>query len=375
MESDQGRDSNHQSAGKKPAAIEQRDSGHHGEIAQNQASISEQAFVDRIKRSDRWMILLTAAIALSGVASAIILGKQFRAMNGQLEVMRGQLAEMKSSGEQTERAITATNRLADEAAISAAESRRLADQAEQSAIATRKLAEAANKSAIETQRLAQEASRANAISQQALFGVQRPFMFTHGTTIEDVKVFMGPARERILAGWRAYIKWENSGNTPTKGLTITTHCVLSVNPIADPFALLITAPKSTHMSTQSFSTVFGPKQIDVGGQCPIDLMSVALGKLLNFGHYYAFGTAYYKDILNGTKTYRTDFCYELTLAGGPLAQEFEGVKNPEPVHLVSGHCFIHNCADDECERQDKITAQNAAKSPPDLGFPPLPQSK
>lgn len=52
--------------------------------------ISEQAFVDRMRRSDRWMIALTAAVALAGIASAAIFWMQ-------LSAMRGQLAEMKAA--------------------------------------------------------------------------------------------------------------------------------------------------------------------------------------------------------------------------------------------------------------------------------------
>jgi hypothetical protein len=58
------------------------------QITKQQTSISEQALVDRIKRSDRWMIWLTAAIAFSGIVSAIIFGRQLGIMQGQLDEMR-----------------------------------------------------------------------------------------------------------------------------------------------------------------------------------------------------------------------------------------------------------------------------------------------
>jgi len=56
-----------------------------------QDSISERTLVDRIKRSDRWMIVLTAVIALGGTVSAVIFGYQ--------------LAEMKVTAELTREAI------------------------------------------------------------------------------------------------------------------------------------------------------------------------------------------------------------------------------------------------------------------------------
>jgi hypothetical protein len=45
-----------------------------------QSSITEQAFVDRIRKSDQWMIALTAVIAIGGLISAIIFGYQLREM-------------------------------------------------------------------------------------------------------------------------------------------------------------------------------------------------------------------------------------------------------------------------------------------------------
>lgn len=63
------------------------------DVNKKQTSISERAFVDRINISDRWMILLTGAIAATGIVSF------------QLSVMKGQLAEMKSGGLQEDKLI------------------------------------------------------------------------------------------------------------------------------------------------------------------------------------------------------------------------------------------------------------------------------
>jgi hypothetical protein len=78
-----------------------------------QASISNQTLVDRIDRSDRWMIALTAVIAVGGAISAFLFWKHLQAFEGQLAVMSGQLEEMKSSGRQTDELIAANKRTAD----------------------------------------------------------------------------------------------------------------------------------------------------------------------------------------------------------------------------------------------------------------------
>jgi hypothetical protein len=55
---------------------------------EDQAGISNKALVDRINRSDRWMIGLTGAIAGGGIISAIIFGWQLTVMRGQLNESR-----------------------------------------------------------------------------------------------------------------------------------------------------------------------------------------------------------------------------------------------------------------------------------------------
>lgn len=76
-------------------------------------SISEQAFVDRIKKSDRWIIGLTLALVVSAIISAYI-------FKGQLNVMEGQLKEMQGAGMQT-------NKLIEEAAKQSKAARDSAD--------------------------------------------------------------------------------------------------------------------------------------------------------------------------------------------------------------------------------------------------------
>jgi hypothetical protein len=70
------------------APIDAPNTAAHEDIPNSQQAISEKTLVDRIDRSDRWMIVLTAVIALSTLVSAVIFGKQLIAMHGQLNEMR-----------------------------------------------------------------------------------------------------------------------------------------------------------------------------------------------------------------------------------------------------------------------------------------------
>lgn len=77
-------------APKEAPAVKTEEGHHHRTIASGERSITEQEFVDRINRSDRWMIGLTAAIAFFGLVSAVIFGWQLHVMQGQLDEMRGE---------------------------------------------------------------------------------------------------------------------------------------------------------------------------------------------------------------------------------------------------------------------------------------------
>lgn len=67
--------------------------------------ISNELLLSRINTSDRWMIGLTAVIAVTGVLGWLVTW-------GQMDIMKGQLAEMKAGGTQVDTAITAINRIA-----------------------------------------------------------------------------------------------------------------------------------------------------------------------------------------------------------------------------------------------------------------------
>jgi hypothetical protein len=83
-----------------PIRVENQIDAH---VHRNDAETTNQALVDRIDRSDRWMIGLTAVIAVGGLISAIIFG-------GQLNVMQGQLDEMKTASRIAENTLLTSQR-------------------------------------------------------------------------------------------------------------------------------------------------------------------------------------------------------------------------------------------------------------------------
>ncbi len=290
-----------------------------------------------------------------------------------------QAADLKTSFEKTDNAIAATNRLAEEAARNTAESHRLADAAAQNAIESRRLADeakrsanAALESATETRRLADEitktataAGRANALTTD----IQRAFMFP--ATVDFTKVIppgaLGATGKPIA--WRANVKWENSGNTPTRDLVITTNCLISWSgPIEEPYKITEADSKDLtkgHLfSKNEVSFVFGPKQSAYAGVCVYDPLSAIFNfMLMNAVNFYIFGDAAYHDLLDPKKIHVTKFCFIILITGNPEA-DYEDPKGPrtEPLNGTAGFCPKHNCADEECKREDEALSTQA--SPP-----------
>ena len=102
---------NHQEGDPKPNAVspavevdEIVNRSSHREKSRPKEGISEQALVDRIKRSDRWMIVLTAVIAVGGLISAIIFGYQLNEMKIAGELTRESLELSREALKVSERA-------------------------------------------------------------------------------------------------------------------------------------------------------------------------------------------------------------------------------------------------------------------------------
>ncbi len=331
----------------------------------------------------RWWDANKAAMLITALATLIIAGatiyyaiyarQQWRAMDGQLQVMQGQLNEMKSASEQTERAIkasnriaeatarsvAASNRLADAAAQATGESRRLADAATQANDVSRQLVNAAAQANAVSNRLADTAAQGNEINRRALIDVQRAFMFPRGIDFEPITSarLTGDLSGTRPIAWQARVKWENSGNTPTRDLLISTNCVTSFEPIAEPYTITATDEQHHFLVKNEVGFVFGPKQTNYAGPCALNPLIIVFHQL-DWIHFYVFGTARYRDVIDPGTIHLTEYCFELRIKGiieaGP--HDVPGVPT---LNSTASFCAKHNCADDECEKERRGSSTEA----------------
>jgi hypothetical protein len=145
----------------------------------------QEELEERIRRGERWLIYLTAAIAFFGLCSVIVAILQWR-------VMSGQLAEMKSSS---------------------ADTKDLAQAAKDQAGSTRILAEAAIKQATAADNIASAAKRSVEVTQDNIILDQRARVGASGTIYRNFS-----AGSQGTFGFVVV----NSGRTPALGVQSST---------------------------------------------------------------------------------------------------------------------------------------------------------
>jgi len=188
-------------------------------------------------------------------------------------------------------------------------------------------------------------------NRDALLIQQRAFMTAKEITFEPLTMF------GITSAWLANVFWENSGNTPTKNLTIIANCVSGFEQLADPTHI----PKGKQGTTFRLMTVtkavFGPKQINRAGFCPVTRLEAVLGQFGALTHLYVYGTAIYHDIFDQSSWRLTQFCFQ--------ASNFVigGTDSDPTMKAIVAPCLVRNCTDEECgeETQRRVTEFMARK--------------
>jgi hypothetical protein len=196
--------------------------------------------------------------------------------------------------------------------------------------------------AYEPLKVSSDAAKTSAqAAKDALEKAQRPFLYESMINFRAFK--QGDA---IWFG--AAVQWENSGNTPTTKAEFELTCPSIPGPgisgkfnIVDPYALK--KHIATRQGTIRSTFILGPNQKKYGGQCefPVDDMVAAQsGKRTQ----YFIGQVKYTDIFGNDHT--TRYCEYIYGIEGDVAGGGNTV-------LVNGPCLRHNCADEQCTKEDQ----------------------
>ena len=295
------------------APVDAPNPGAHEDIPNSQPAISEKTLVDRIDRSDRWMIVLTAVIALSTLISAIIFGKQLVAMHGQLN-------EMRTAREGADKL------MADQLAV-------MLDQAN----ATQ--------------------GQLRMLQQQVIDAREMQRALIIASDYKVTKIVSGDANQSC---WRFKPIISNVGGSPTVELRYMTQIVSVAlrSPGEQGSAWgMVLAPTDPDAEFKRFSgwagALLGPKQNlpDTPANDRVCLTKDDSVYIFAPERTYARGVIHYRDRYPGTPEHITKYCFWIR------AIEDGGGWKPEPAL-----CSHWNCADEECERdKDAYTAEVAER--------------
>jgi hypothetical protein len=164
---------------------------------------------------------------------------------------------------------------------------------------------------------------------------QRPFAFISGMKIIPNQGMLG----KNLT-WFSVVTWENSGNAPTRHLTVTYACPSYPDPDADPYV-----PPYGTLPWRPTRLFLGPKATANYGGCqyaPETMAATLAGKYRT----YELAVAIYED--SSGKAHLTEYCANIIPGSGDW---LISVRGAVPSYITDS-CPVHNCADDECPAWD-----------------------
>ncbi|WP_136419721.1 hypothetical protein [Herbaspirillum sp. ST 5-3] len=173
------------------------------------------------------------------------------------------------------------------------------------------------------------AEKSARVAEDALISGQRAFMF-----IREIKTYLHHDPQTNHYQWTIHPVWANSGNTPTKGLSINTTYRLLDEPLPKDFDF-------PHAREDLIPTIAGPKSMVEavpGTLSKEDLEAVQKGTKF----FYIWGWAEYHDIFEGTKKHITRFCNQLTQIEGDANSPYD---EHNPVQMLFGFHTENNYAD------------------------------
>jgi hypothetical protein len=193
----------------------------------------------------------------------------------------------------------------------------------------RDTATAAKESASVAERSATVAEKSARVAEDALISGQRAFMF-----IREIKTYLHQDPDTGGFHWTIHPIWANSGNTPTRGLSINTTYRLLDEPLPKDYNF----PESQE---DLIPTIAGPRSMveAVSGTLSSeDLAAVKEGRKF----FYIWGWAEYHDIFEGTKKRVTRFCNQLIeVDGDPVTP----INEHNPLQMMFGFHSENNYAD------------------------------
>lgn len=176
---------------------------------------------------------------------------------------------------------------------------------------------------------ADAATKAATASERALTHVERAFIYPKAWAFTGWK---NPLTGEFN-GLGAALMWENSGNTPTKGMQSHFNYALRDTELPDDFNFPDVENFTPAVSLIGPKVVITIEQINLP---PAELRQIQSGQM----RFYVWGWAEYSDIFPDTQRHRTEFCHELVVPGD--------IDHPDGGTFIMRNYKRHNGSDGDC---------------------------
>jgi hypothetical protein len=172
----------------------------------------------------------------------------------------------------------------------------------------------------------------------ALQSIQRAFLFPEMREIRTIRSGGAQGVDSIVV----HFVWKNSGTTPTRHMTSD----FSYGYYPDGLPPGFSFPDGPSPNAEAPTST--PRLVGPHGEVAFPVGPIPPRKiedlLSNRTRLFVWGWAKYHDIFEGTPEHITKFCQELVkFHGDPL--------DPSSGAATMSSCPVHNCYDDECQRQ------------------------
>ena len=192
-------------------------------------------------------------------------------------------------------------------------------------------------------------------AKNALEKAQRPFLY-------EKEINFRAFKKGDAIWWGAAVQWENTGNTPAVKADYELACpslpsVPGKYMHSDPYLLKTKIPTRQGIIKTSF--LLGPQQKKFGGQCEFTSDEILAVQSLTRTQYFISQVRYIDIFGNSHITRYCEYVYSV-----------EGnVSAGSNLIVANGPCIRHNCADEQCAKEDAepdLTAQRLRELTPSL---------
>ncbi len=171
------------------------------------------------------------------------------------------------------------------------------------------------------------------LRRQITVGIQSQRAFTYYSDMTVIQTTNEFGKSVI----RIFPKWTNSGDTPTKNLSIYIMC-------GEDYKAF-----NYQHGVNARGDIFGPKQTKANGDCEVGLPDVLDKQTKVFKTIFVGAKATYYDVFS-TDRHVSEFCFDV-----PIIQIYSKKDDAVTFNgaLVGENCPTHNCTDSECPESER----------------------